>query len=283
MYTIDELMAVCIGHQLCDGDLVAQGIATPLVTAGILLAKLTHAPDLMFVSAIGQSICDDWAPLGITTIEQLWIKKGKFSLSFVQGVCDFLPLYGPKEFFRPGQVDPYGNFNNIFMGGSYQSPRLRLPGSGGIPDVTAVSDHNYLYVPRHGLHTFVKTLDCRSGLGNVPDRMRGSGPHYLISDLGQFDFDQATGRMRLMSIHPGVSVNRLLAKTGFELLLPDPIPETPSPLEHELKLLREVIDPLGVRSVETLAGAARRKKLRQIVAAERSGSQEIPSPRHPQR
>ena len=88
-YSVDELIAVCISRQIEDGELVAQGIATPLVAAGYLLAKLTHAPNLMFVSAIGQSICQDWAPLGIGTIERLWIEKGIMPVGFVDAVCDF--------------------------------------------------------------------------------------------------------------------------------------------------------------------------------------------------
>ena len=51
-------------------------IATPLVAAGFLLAKLTHAPNLVFASAIGQALCHDWVPLGVATIERLWIENG---------------------------------------------------------------------------------------------------------------------------------------------------------------------------------------------------------------
>jgi acyl CoA:acetate/3-ketoacid CoA transferase beta subunit len=277
MYTIDELICTCISRQIKDGELVAQGIATPLVAAGYLLAKLTHAPNLTFVSAIGQALCRDWAPLGVATIEQLWIKQGLKQLDFVSGVCDFLPRFGPKEFFRPGQVDPYGNFNNVYMGGSYERPRLRLPGSGGIPDVTVFEEEVYLYVPRHGRHTFVAQLDFLSGLGHHPARREGRGPRYLISDLGQFDFGEGlssgegeNGRMRLISLHEGITLRRLQAKTGFDLILPDPIPTTSPPTAEELCLLREVIDPLGVRRLETLGGAERRQKLREILMAEKS-------------
>jgi glutaconate CoA-transferase, subunit B len=269
MYTIDELICTCISRQIKDGELVAQGIATPLVAAGYLLAKLTHAPNLTFVSAIGQSLCRDWAPLGIATIEQLWIGQGLKQLDFVSGVCDFLPRVGPKEFFRPGQVDAYGNFNNVYMGGTYKKPRLRLPGSGGIPDVTVFEEEVYLYVPRHGRHTFVAELDFLSGLGHHPARREGQGPHYLISDLGQFDFGGDNGRIRLLSLHEGVPLRRLLAKTGFAPILPDPIPTTPTPSAEELRLLRDLIDPWGVRQLETLRGAERRQKLRQILAAEK--------------
>ena len=92
-YTPDEIIAVCISRQIQDGQLVIQGLATPTVAAGFLLAKLTHAPNLDFSSAIGQSLCWDWAPLGVSNIEELWIKKGKMTVDFVEGACDWLPHY----------------------------------------------------------------------------------------------------------------------------------------------------------------------------------------------
>ncbi|MDX1614907.1 MAG: hypothetical protein R3300_11400 [Candidatus Promineifilaceae bacterium] len=263
-----DQMAVCISRQIADGELVAQGIATPLVASGYLLAKLTHAPNLTFVSAIGQSVCEEWAPLGVATIEELWIRQGRFTVGFVAAACDFLPRFGPKEFFRPGQVDACGNFNNVHMGGSHEQPRLRLPGSGGIADVTVFEEEVYLYVPRHGRHTFVPTLDFRSGLGHDSDRVEGSGPRYLVSDLGQFDFESGSGRMRLLSLHAGVPLRRVQAKTGFELILPETVPTTSPPTAEELRLLNNVIDPLDVRSLETLGGARRREKLRDILQAE---------------
>ena len=269
MYSIDELICVCISRQIEDGELVAQGMATPLVAAGYLLAKLTHAPNLTFISAIGQSFCQKWAPLGLATIEDLWLKHGLFTIDFVTGVCDFLPRYRPKEFFRPGQLDPFGNFNNVFMGGSYEAPRLRLPGSAGIPDVTVFEEKVCLYVPRHGRHTFVAQLDFRSGLGHDSARKQGSGPRYLVSDLGQFDFAGENGRLRLTTHHPDVPLKRIQAKTGFPLEIGPDLGETLPPTPQELKLLREEIDPLGVRTLETLRGAHRKAKLRQILAAEK--------------
>lgn len=274
-FTVDELISVCISRQIEDGEVVAQGIATPLVAAGYLLAKLTHAPNLTFISAIGQALCRDWAPLGVATIEQLWLRQGLLTVGFVQAASDLLPRFGPKEFFRPGQVDAYGNFNNVYMGGTYEQPRLRLPGAGGIPDVTVFEENVNLYVPRHGRHTFVPTLDFCSGLGHDPARTAGHGPRYLISDLGQFDFEEESGRMRLRTLHPGIALRRVQAKTGFELLIPDEIPETAPPSPEEIRLLREEIDPLGVRVLETLSGAARRNKLREILSQEAA----LPAPR----
>ncbi len=133
MFTTDELICTCISRQIEDGELVAQGIATPLVAAGYLLARLTHAPHITFVSAIGQALCQDWAPLGVATIEALWLKQGLISLGFVRGACDFLPRFGPKEFFRPGQVDAHGNFNNLFMGEVTRGRACVCPEPGALP------------------------------------------------------------------------------------------------------------------------------------------------------
>ncbi len=265
-FTTDELICACISRQVEDGEVLAQGINTPLVVAGFILAQLTHAPNVRFASAIGQSICRDWAPLGVGRIEDLWLGKGLLHVGFVAAAADLLPKFNPKEFFRPAQVDAVGNFNNIAFGKDYRKPRMRLPGSGGIPDVTPYSDHTYLYVPRHSRVTFVEKVDFISGMGHVAGRKRGRGPNYLITDLGQFDW--ANGRMRLTSTHPGVTVERVQAKTGFELEIAPDVHETPPPTDEEIRLLREQIDPLGVRKLEMLGGSARKDLLREILERE---------------
>lgn len=261
-FSIDELMCVCISRQVEDGEVLAQGLNTPLVMAGFILAKLTHAPNVRFASAIGQSITQDWGTLAIARVEDVWLRLGLLHVSFVAAAADLLPKYKPKEFFRPAQVDAVGNFNNIAL----KHPRMRLPGSGGIPDVTTFSDRVYLYVPRHSKVTLVERVDFVSGLGHVSSRQRGSGPRYLITDLGQFDWEN--GHMRLTHVHPGVSVEQVQKKTGFPLDVSPDLQQTPAPTPLELELLREQIDPLGVRRLETLGGTARKALLREILARE---------------
>jgi glutaconate CoA-transferase subunit B len=284
-FSADEIMVVCIARQIRDGEMVAQGLATPLVAAAYLLARHTHAPNLYFASAIGQSLCRQPAPLGLRRIESLWLDRSLTNVGFVRVAADVLPSLQPKEFFRPGQVDPAGNFNNIAIGRDYlttgrQHPRLRLPGSGGIPDVTTYIHDIHMYVPRHSRVTFVEKLDVLSGLGHHPSRTHGAGPRYLVSDLGQFDFKgswgtaggtptgELTGRMRLVSCHPDVSVEKIQSHTGFELEISPHLQETPPPTQEELRLLREVIDPLGIRKLESLSGAARRQLLHVILETE---------------
>lgn len=271
-YTVDEIICVCIARQITDGEVVAQGIATPLVMAGYLLAKHTHAPDLQFASAIGNALVRDPVPLGLARVEELWLGRAMMRLGFAQAACELLPSLRPKEFFRPAQVDPHGNFNNIVIGDNYRQPRFRLPGCGGIADVTTFGDEIYLYVPRHSRVVFVEQVDFLSGLGHNPARRAGAGPRYLISNLGQFDF--AGGKMRLTTVHPGVALERVRAKTGFPLTVAEDLRQTDPPTEEDVQLLREVIDPMGVRRLETVSGSQRKRILREILAAEGCLSQE---------
>ena len=269
-FTPDEIMVVCMSRQIEDGEIVAQGLATPLVAAAYLLARHTHAPNLYFASAIGQGICRNPAPLGLSRVESLWLDRALTNVGFVRAVADVLPKLKPKEFFRPGQVDPCGNFNNIAFGKDYRHPRLRLPGTGGIPDVTTFISDIQLYVPRHSRVTFVEKLDFLSGLGHNPARTHGAGPRFLVTDLGQFDFEAPGGRMRLVSYHPNVTLDRIRAKTGFDFPIAPGLKETPPPSADELRLLREEIDPLGIRRLESLSGSERRVLLHKIIAQESS-------------
>jgi acyl CoA:acetate/3-ketoacid CoA transferase beta subunit len=265
-FTTDELICTCISRRVSDEEVLAQGINTPLVMAGFILAKLTHAPNVRFTSAIGQGLCQNWASLGVGRIEELWLGKALIHVGFVTAAADLLPKFQPKEFFRPAQLDACGNFNNIAFGSRYEQPRMRLPGTGGIPDVTVNYSHIDLYVPRHSRVIFVEKLDFVSGMGHVQHRKRGHGPNYLVSDLGQFDW--ANGQMRLTSRHPGVRVEQIQKKTGFQLEITPDVPETPAPSQEEIHLLRNVIDPLGVRKLEMLGGSARKDLLRQILTRE---------------
>lgn len=270
--TPDEFMVICIARQIKDGEVVAQGLATPLITAGYILARLTHAPHLYFVSAIGQSMCRTPAPLSVSEIEKLWLDHALTNIGFVGAACDILPRLQPKEFFRPAQIDPQGNFNNVAFGKEYLSSggrqcRMRLPGTGGIPDVTTINTNIHLYVPRHSRLTFVPKVDICSGLGYSPQRRRGHGPRYLVTDMGQFDF--AEGRMRLTTYHPTASIDQIQARTGFPLEIAPGVCPTPLPTQAEIDILRNEIDPLGIRRLELIGGGDRRQLLSEILEREK--------------
>ena len=106
----------------------------------------------------------------------------------------------------------------------------------------------------------------RSGLGHDAARTHGRGPLGLVSDLGVFDYPH--GRMRLVSFFPGVTAEHIQSKTGFALEIAPQAGAAEAPTAEELRLLREEIDPWGIRRLELLAGADRRQALRDILAAE---------------
>jgi glutaconate CoA-transferase subunit A/glutaconate CoA-transferase subunit B len=259
-------MCVCIARQAQDGAVLAQGIATPLVMAGYMLAKLTRAPNVVFASAISQGLVSEWAPLALARVEDHWLGRAHALFSFPQVACDMLPRFHFDEFLRPAQADAQGNTNNVFVGAAHDRPQMRLPGAGGIPDVTTYNERLCLYVPRHSRAVFVDKLDFVSGLGHSPLRRAGAGPRYCVTNLGEFDY--AHGRMRLARCFPGVSPAAIQARTGFALELAPAVGETELPTAEEVRLLREVIDPLGVRKLETLSGAARKELLRDILSRE---------------
>jgi glutaconate CoA-transferase subunit B len=267
-WTIDELMCACIARQVRDGDLWAQGLATPLVAAGYLLALRTHAPNLYFASAIGQSLCREAAPIGLARTEALWLDLALTHIGFVQAAADVLPALRPKEFFRPGQIDASGNTNNLALGSNPARPRVRLPGAAGFPDVSALPCELYFYVPRHSRVTFVERVDFVTGVGHHPGRAEGTGPRYLVSDLAQFDF--AGGRLRLTHLHPAARLEEVQARTGFALEIPPALATTEPPTNEEIRLLREEIDPLGVRRLEFLRGPERRRALAAALRREQS-------------
>jgi glutaconate CoA-transferase subunit B len=269
-YTIDELMSVCIARQIVNGEVIGQGIATPLVMAGVLLAKLTRTPDIYFASAIGGAVTRDWAPLSLVHVEKPWLDHALALVTFGQIACELLPHFKIKEFFRPAQIDRVGNFNNVMIGNDYNHPQMRLPGSGGIADVTGYNDKAMLYVPRHSRAVFVDKVDFISGLGHTPNRSAELGPRYCITNLGEFDF--ANGVLRLTSFHAGQSIEKIQAKTGFEFEIAPAMHETEPPTEEEVRMLREEIDPLNVRKMETYSGAQRKDLIREILQREKSYS-----------
>jgi hypothetical protein len=89
--------------------------------------------------------------------------------------------------------------------------------------------------------------------------------------MGQFDF--VNGHMRLTTYHPGIDPHLIQKKTGFELEIAPNLTETPTPTSEEIHLLRNEIDPYGIRSLESLSGAPRRKLIREIIQMERRDKQ----------
>ncbi|MBD3256335.1 MAG: hypothetical protein GF383_14655 [Candidatus Lokiarchaeota archaeon] len=281
-YTIDELMTVLMAREVRNDDVMIVGVATPMVWAAFTLAKLTHAPKAIYHYIMGNTFVFEPRQVSLLYLEMNTARAYRFQSS---GECTLESLPSEKlttiEWFRPAQIDQYGNTNNICIG-EWSQPKVRLPGCAGIADFSMFySRGSFLYTPRHDNRTFVPTnkLFFISGVGFPDGKLSvcgGAGPQCVITNLAYLDFEEQTRRVRLRSIHPGNTLQHIKEATGFELLIPDDIKETVPPTNKEIKLLRNKVDPLGIRKLEVLAGKEREDLLNEIIEKELSMQKRIP-------
>ena len=281
-YTIDEMITVLMAREVRNDDVMIVGVATPCVWAAFTLAKMTHAPNAIYHYIMGNTFVFEPRQVSLLYLEMNTARAYRFQNS---GECTLESLPSDKlttiEFFRPAQVDQYGNTNNICIG-DWNKPKIRLPGCAGIADFSMFyARGSFLYTPRHDLRTFVPTekLDFISGVGfpeGKPSICGGAGPQCMISNLAYLDFDEKTKRMRLASIHPGVDIDNVKESTGFDLITPENVQETNPPTVKEINILREKVDPLKIRKLEILSGKEREELLNEIIQKELAMKQRFP-------
>jgi len=273
-YTIGEMMTVLMAREVKDTDIMIVGVATPCVWAAFTLAKLTHAPNAIYHYIMGNTFVFEPRQVSLLYLEMNTARAYRFQNT---GECTLESLPSDKlttiEFFRPAQIDQYGNTNNICIG-DWNKPKIRLPGCAGIADFSMFySRGSFLYTPRHDTRTFVpiEKLYFISGVGfpnGKPSICGGVGPQCIITNLAYLDFDEKSKRMKVASIHPGINIETVKNSTGFDLIIPDKIKETKPPTAKEIKLLREKVDPLGIRKLEILSGKEREELLDEIIEKE---------------
>lgn len=247
-FTTLELMAVCGSKQIKNGEVVFIGTGLPLIAA--MLAKKTHAPGAKIVYEAGfiDSNAKDIA-LSIADSRLGYHAAGAIGLIETLG----LMLQGGHVdlgFVGAAQIDEYGNINTTYIG-SFEKPVVRLPGSGGGNDIIS-SAKRVVVIMTHEKRKMVKKLDYLTSPGfldgpGARERtgLLGGGPSLVVTNLCQMDFDPKTKRIRLATVHPGVSVRQVVDNSGFDLIIPQNVPTTELPTYEELELLR-AIDPKGI-------------------------------------
>jgi glutaconate CoA-transferase, subunit B len=225
-YTADEMMAVEAARRLRDGMVCFVGIGLPSVAAN--LARRTHAPGCVLVYesgtigakpehlplSIGDGELADTAVSVVSVPEMFgyWLQGGRIDVGFLGAA----------------QIDRHGNLNSTVIG-DYAHPTVRLPGGGGAPEIaTGVEDIFVLL--RQTRRAFVERLDFTTSIG---DRVR-----VVVTDLGVLE--PRDGELTLTSVHPFVSVDDVLAVTGWELRVADDLRVTDAPSLIELAALREL-------------------------------------------
>jgi acyl CoA:acetate/3-ketoacid CoA transferase beta subunit len=221
-----------------DGAIVASPMGL-IPQLGARLARLTFAPGLVLSDGEATLIDEDGVAEG-------WLPY--------RAVFQVVASGRRHVMMGASQVDRYGN-QNISCIGDWHRPSSQLLGFRGAPGNTINHPTSY-FVPRHSKRSFVEKVDVVCGVGY--DRAVELGTEasrfheirVVVTNLAVLDFATPDGRMRLRSVHPGVTVDEVLAATGFALVLPDEIPQTRTPTTKELELIRDRLDPDGLREKE---------------------------------
>lgn len=268
---IDQ-MVVTMARLIEDGDVLAEGIGTFLPTAAYMLAKHTHAPHCTSLCPNGNSLMSGTRTLTLGHDEFDTVTRAELWLDYMQINLMYMPaiFLGGRtrwtEFMRPAQIDPMGATNNVCIG-PHERPRVRLPGSAGIPDASTAARRFYYYAPRHTRQLFVPELDFCSGAGH-PGKEAGNPRMVVVVTNLAVLASGPTGRLQVTHVHPGVTRNEVSDATGFDLeWAADLVTSTP-PTDDEIALLQRTIDPRGLRFLEALTGATRRERLRALASEE---------------
>jgi glutaconate CoA-transferase subunit B len=254
-YTQDEMMTIAAARMIRNGSSCFVGIGLPSAAAN--LARLTHAPDAVLIYesgtigtkpnvlplSIGDGELAETADTVVSLVEifNYWLMGGRISLGFLGAA----------------QIDRFGNLNSTVIG-PYDKPKTRLPGAGGAPAIAA-SCGEVLITLRHHPRAFVAKLDFVTTMGHGQGgdsreklRFPGKGPSAVISDLAILAPDPVSKELMLWSVHPGVTVEQVVAATGWPLKVASQVETTPAPTETELSVLRD----LNARTAKAHAGQA---------------------------
>lgn len=253
--SVKETMAAVLARDLVDGEWVEVGANLPVPRAGVLLAHLTRGPNMTVMIAMTKANV-----LHEPVIEEFELITDQRATRWAEAYYLHNDLVQNMKFRRNGvffagalQIDGYGNSNLIGIGSDYHALKFRGPGAIGVCNATVMNGRFHLIVNSHDIRTFVKRCDFVSALGwgeggkdaRTKLGLPGGGPRYVVTPLCVFDFEDETKRARLKSLHAGVSIDEVIARTGFEVLIPDHIERTEPPTDAELAILRGRIDVRG--------------------------------------
>jgi glutaconate CoA-transferase subunit B len=223
-YTADEMMAVEAARRLTSDTVCFVGIGLPSRAAN--LARRTHAPGCVLVYesgtigakparlplSIGDGELAETADAVVSVPEMFayWLQGGRIGVGFLGAA----------------QIDRHGNLNSTVIG-PYETPKVRLPGGGGAPEIaTSVAD--VFVMLRQSSRTFVEQLDFCTSRG---DRVR-----LVVTDLGVLE--PRDGELTLTQLHPGATAEQAVAATGWKLKVAEDLRETEPPTDEELAALR---------------------------------------------
>lgn len=247
-YTSSELLTINAARLLRDSDVVFVGVGLPNLACN--LARRTHAPNLVMIYEAGV-IGAQPARLPLS-IGDPTLVSGSLSVCSMYDIFAFYLQRGNVDvgFLGGAQIDRFGNINATVIG-PYETPKVRLPGSGGSMEIAAWANRCYILTP-HQKRRFPARLDFCTSAGFLSGRsereaagLRGSGPQAVVTDLGILEPDE-TGELTLTALHPGVALEQARQNTGWDLKIASQVNVTQPPGLDELRILRQELDPHGI-------------------------------------
>jgi acyl CoA:acetate/3-ketoacid CoA transferase beta subunit len=246
--TLDEICVVNLADTFRgDGEILCNPIGNLPVLAG-RLARATFEPDLAYTDTVSVLPGNNF-PIGVPDAE-------KVVESWVPYRTIFDIVWSGKRHVVMGasQIDRYGN-QNLAAIGDWRKPKAQLLGLRGAPG-NLINHTTSYWISNHSTRSFVEKVDVVSGPGY--DRMREVGApgnrfheiRRVVTNLGVMDFETADNTMRVRSVHPGVGLDDIFENTAFDLEVADDVTESRLPTAEELELMREVLDPNGLRKAE---------------------------------
>lgn len=241
--TSREIMTIVASRHLKNETSCFVGIGIPSMAAN--LARLTHAPDIVLIYesgtigakpdilplSIGDGELAETADSVVSTPEifSYWLQGGRIHTGFLGAA----------------QVDKFANLNSTVIG-DYPSPKVRLPGAGGAPEIAALA-HETIIIIDHDWRKLVEKVHFVTSPGylNGGDAREkaglSGGPVAVITDLGVLVPHPETKELIVSHLHPGVSRDDISKATGWELKFADDVAETSAPTRDELQTLRDLM------------------------------------------
>jgi glutaconate CoA-transferase subunit B len=247
-YTLSELMVAAAAREIRDGDIVFVGMRLPLIA--FVVAKRTHAPnavglfesgvirttparELIYTMADPPNILDATQCLGMIDVFSL-LQSGRVNLGFLGAA----------------EVDRFGNLNStkVLVPESREpqagSRFIRLPGSGGACDIASLAQR-FVVLLEHSKRRLPERVSYITSPGNGEGHgwrervgLPRGGPSAVITTKAILRFG-ADGEAYLASVHPGVTVDDVLANTGWKLRVASRVTDTPAPTSAELAAIRD--------------------------------------------
>lgn len=241
-----EFLAVAAARELVGARRVFAGVGLP--TLAVDLARRTHSPGIDLVYESGVTGADPEAMA--EGIADSVLVTGAASVVSIGALFGYVLQGGHVDvgFLGAAQVDRWGSLNTSLIG-DWERPTVRLPGGGGAPEIMANAKRVVAVIRRHDPGALPAELDfCTSPSparahaqdpGLLP---AGHGLATLITPLGVLRRPDPLGELELAQVHPGVTVEEVLASTGWRLRVADEVVETARPTLEDVRLLREEID-----------------------------------------